>query len=279
MQLLIYSSAVRVSSQRHRNLSVKTGEHYEFARHVNSVPLTAIEFARAAAEYPIVFAGTGEAIMPAVILGARESQNLYVNERGGWDGKYIPGFIQRYPFVFSSDAEGKSFTLCIDEQFEGCNEAGRGERLFDADGQRTQYLGSVLSFLQDYQVHFRRTQDFCRRIKELDLMQPMQAQFTLGSGERHSLSGFMTIDRERLAALAGDRLSDLVKAGELELIYLHLFSLRHFRDMVDRLRPETAGQGGAATAADPKAAAGNGAEDGASGKLGNGATEDVTPAA
>ena len=97
-QLLIYTSTTPVNARRHTDWSVKTGESYEFASHVNSVPLTAVEFARAAAEYAIIFAGTEEAIMPAIILGARESENVYVTESGGWGGEYIPAFIQRLGF-------------------------------------------------------------------------------------------------------------------------------------------------------------------------------------
>ena len=68
-QLLFYNTAVPVSQEKHKDLSVKTGNSYAFSREVNSVPLTAVEFSLAAAEYPIVFAGNEESVMPAVILG------------------------------------------------------------------------------------------------------------------------------------------------------------------------------------------------------------------
>ena len=42
---------------------------------------------------------------------------LFVNEAGKWLGKYVPAFLRRYPFVFSSNDEGKNFTLCIDGKF------------------------------------------------------------------------------------------------------------------------------------------------------------------
>src|SRR5690606_39229302 len=122
------------------------------------------------------------------ILGTQQTENLYINDEGAWQGKYIPAFIRRYPFVFSTDKSGKTFILHIDESFEGCNREGRGERLFDNDGQQTQYLKGVLNFLQDYQGRFQRTKEFCDRLKSLDLLQPMQAQFNLTSGERRSLS-------------------------------------------------------------------------------------------
>jgi len=234
-QLLFYNEAKPVNVERHKDLSVKTGVTYRFAKNVNSVPLTAIEFGQAAAEYPIVFAGTGEAVMPAVILGAQQTENLYIDESGAWQGKYVPAFVRRYPFVFSSDKAGKNFILHVDESFEGCNREGRGERLFDNEGQQTQYLRSILSFLQDYQARFQRTREYCDRLKSLGLLQPMQAQFNLSSGERHSLSGFMTVDREKLKAISADDLTAMFGNDELECTYLHLHSLRHFGNMVERM--------------------------------------------
>jgi hypothetical protein len=239
-QQLFYRSAVPVSAQRHGDWSVKTGESYAFAAGVNSVPVTAIEFAPAAAEFPIVFAGNEQSVFPAVILGVQENQNLWVDGEGKWRGKYVPAFVRRYPFVFSQDAEGKTFTLHLDETFEGVNQANRGERLFDADGAQTQYLRTVLGFLQDYQARFRRTQAYCERLLELKLLQPMQAQFTLGGGEQRSLSGFMVVDRARLKALPADVLADMVAKDELECTYLHLASLRHFQDMLERVQAEAA---------------------------------------
>ena len=233
-QLLIYERAAPISSERHADWSVKTGADYSFARRVNSVPLMAAEFVNAAAEYPIVFAGGDETAMPAVALGIREAENLYVAGDGGWNAKYIPAFIRRYPFVFSSQDDGKNFTLCIDEEFSGCNQDGRGERLFDAEGQRTQYLENILGFLQVYQAHFQRTEAFCKTLKALDLLEPMQARFALGSGQQMQLSGFQAVNRDRLKALSGDQLSALARTDELELIYVHLQSLRGFTPLAER---------------------------------------------
>jgi hypothetical protein len=238
VQQLFYETAVPVSFNRHKNYSVKTGDTYSFARKVNSVPVTAIEFALAAAEYPVVFAGSEGNTTPAVVLGARDGENLYVGEDGSWQGKYIPAFVRRYPFVFAQDKEGKNFILHVDEHFEGMNEAGRGERLFDSTGEQTQYLKGILNFLQDYQARFQRTKAFCRRLEELKLLQPMQAQFNLNTGEQRMLSGFMTIDREKLKALPGDTLADMARKDELECAYLHLASLRHFRGMLERFAPK-----------------------------------------
>jgi hypothetical protein len=191
--------------------------------------------------------------MPAVILGLRDEQNLYVNDDGSWNAKYIPAFLRRYPFVFSSSDEGANFTLCIDEGFPGFNQEGRGDKLFDAEGKPTEYVDSVLKFLQQFQVEFNRTQEFCKKLKDLNLLEPMQAQVSLESGEKMLLSGFSVIDRARLKTLSAEALADLVKSDELELIYNHLNSMRHFSAMRERMAadgPDAPKQVDAATEGD-----------------------------
>lgn len=232
-QLLFYERAAPVTVSAHRDVSVRPGAGYAFARKVNSVPLTAIEFAAAAVHYPIVFAGTEDRVMPAVILGVKSDENYFVAGDGGWKaGAYVPAFVRRYPFVFSSDRENSNFVLNIDDSYEGVNRDGRGERLFDSDGNQTAYLQNILRFLQEYQGQFRRTEVYCRRLTDLGILQPMQAQFKLADGERRSLSGFMAVDREKLKELKDDELQAMFDTGELECTFLHLFSMRHFQTML-----------------------------------------------
>lgn len=233
-QLLIYETAVPVSSGRHGKASVELGKGYGFARNINSAPLMAVEFPQAAAEYAIVFAQNGSEVIPVVILGARSGENLYLKEDDSWSAGYLPAFVRRYPFVFSSSEDGKTFTLCVDEAFQGLNYLGKGQPLFTADGKQTPYVDNVLKFLQEYRAQFLRTQAFCRKLVELKLLEPMRAQFTLGA-EKMSLGGFQAVDRAKLKALPGETLSQLAATDELELIYLHLQSMRNFGVVKDKL--------------------------------------------
>lgn len=233
-QLLIYETAVPVSSGRHGKASIELRKGYGFARGINSVPLMAVEFPQAAPEYAIVFAQNGAEVLPVVILGARSGENLYVKEDDSWNASYLPAFVRRYPFIFSANEDGKTFTLCVDEAFQGLNYLGRGEPLFDAEGKQTPYVDNVLKFLQEYRAQFMRTQAFCRKLVELNLLEPMRAQFTLGS-EKMSLGGFQAVDRAKLKALPGDTLAQLAATDELELIYLHLQSMRNFSVVKDKL--------------------------------------------
>jgi len=234
-QLLIYETAVPVSGGRHGKASVEAGKGYGFARKINSVPLTAVEFPLAAAEYAIVFAQSGSDVVPVVILGARAGENLYVKDDDSWGARYIPAFVRRYPFVFAAKGDGKTFTLCVDEAFQGLNFQGRGQPLFDAEGKQTAYVDNVLRFLQEYTAQFARTQAFCKKLAELDLLEPMQAQFTLANGQKMSLTGFHAVDRRKLKALPAETLAQLAATDELELVYLHLQSLRNFVSVKDKL--------------------------------------------
>ena len=241
MQLLFYSNAVPVSSRTHADLYIKMAGDYGFARSVNSVPLTAVEFRRATPEYAVVFAGEGDTTIPVAILGSQADQNLFVRDDSSWDAKYIPAFVRRYPFVFASSDNGQTFTLCVDDGFSGCNHAGRGERLFDSDGERTRYLETVLSFLNEYQAQFRRTRAFCTHLNELGLLESMQAQFTLPGGQRKSLTGFKAVNRSKLKELDDEVLARMAKNDELELVYLHLHSMQNFDALLRRIgaKPES----------------------------------------
>jgi hypothetical protein len=235
-QLMFYERVTPVSSQRHGNWCVEGGDHYEFARHVNSIPLVAVEIPHAAREYTIVFAGAGDTVVPVVILGIKKDQeNLYITEEGGWTANYIPAFVRRYPFVFSETADATKFTLCVDESWDGCNQEGRGQRLFDEQGERTPFLERLLSFNSDYQRNAQRTKDYCNKLKELDLLDPKEATFTLANGEKAKLRGFMAVSREKLNALPAETLSELAKTGELELIYAHLLSMNNLSLMLEKV--------------------------------------------
>lgn len=228
-QLLFYTRAVPVSVDRHRDVAIARRRDYGFARSAKAVPLTTTELPMAAAEYPVVFLGEGNDTGLATILGIRDGENLFVDADGRWNAGYIPAFVRRYPFVFAGEAEGNRLTLCVDEASDLVDEHGRGERLFDAAGERTSYLANLLTFMQRYQAALQRTSAFARRIEQLGLLQDVQAQVRLGDAGQLQLRGFRTVNRERLKALEKETIQELFASDGLESLFLHLASLRHLR--------------------------------------------------
>lgn len=233
-QLLFYAHAVPVTAQRHGRWTVELGRNYAFARSTNSVPLTSVEFARAAREYPIVFAGSDEQPFPLAVLGLSDRQNLFIDDDGAWRADYIPAFVRRYPFVFTTLDEGKTFTLCVDEAYSGCSEDGSGERMFDDEGKPREYLTGVLNFLREYQVEHQRTQAFARRMVALGLLEPVQANVAMHSGEKFALTDFKVVNRTRLKQVGDVALKEMFSTDDLEYVYLHLQSLQTFPALVNR---------------------------------------------
>jgi SapC len=93
----------------------------------------------------------------------------------------------------------------------------------------------VLKFLQEYQGHFERTRLFGQRLKQLGLLEPMQATITTPDGATLRLGSFMAVSRDKLRALDDATLARLARSDDLELVHLHLHSLHNFNQVKDRL--------------------------------------------
>lgn len=232
---IFYKRVVPINKEVHGDLYMEPADGFAFARDTNSIYIAAIEFANTAAEYPIVFA-MGEIPFPVVLLGLKKNQNLYVNKKGVWDAKYIPAYARRYPFILATpDEKAEQFTVCIDEGYPGFNTAKEGEPLFTEKGEQTGVLEQAVNFLKDYQAHVGLTTEFCKNLASLNLLEPMQANVKLASGEDLALGGFQCVNREKLSQVSPGKLADLVKTGQMELIYNHLFSLNNVSTLVNKL--------------------------------------------
>jgi len=233
-QLQFYEKIAPVHAQRHRDWCIEKRPDYAYASHSNALPLTVGEFAAAALEYSIVFLGNESTPTPVVLLGLNAEENLYLEDGHRWKARYIPAFVRRYPFVFSRSDDGNTYTLCVDESFEGCNQEGRGQALFDVTGAGTDYLNAMMQFLTSYQQQITLTNGFCETLKQLDLLEAMTATFQLPNGGKAQVKGFMAVDRTKLSQLPGDTLAELASSGSLELIYAHLLSMRNFAELLER---------------------------------------------
>ena len=236
-QLLIYDEIVPLTRHDHGKLSLQKMDSFAFARETNAMPLVGPEFPMAAIDYAIVFTDTNEGIVPAVILGVRNNENLYVDADGKWNAGYVPAFARRYPFAFGTDDKAENFTVMIDPSFPGFNTEGKGERLFNQDGSNAPFLETTVNFLREYQGMFVRTLAFGKRLGELGVLDPVEANLPLPSDPERKLTGFKIINRDRLKALPNKAIADLLREDELDLIVLHLFSLRNLGRLQEKLAP------------------------------------------
>lgn len=230
-----YQKVVALSDKGHADWRVQAENNYKFAEQANAVLITAIEFALVASEYPIVFVEQGGNIQPVALLGLKPGQNLYINDKHAWDANYIPAYVRRYPFILAGDQNkvDTTYTVCIDESFAGFNRKS-GEPLFAEKGKFSPYLERVIAFLKDFQAQGLATEAFCKKLKKLDLLEPMQANISSEKGEDFSVAGFMIISMDRLKARKPLEVMDLVKSDEMGLIYRHISSMSNFKKLTDR---------------------------------------------
>lgn len=238
-QPLFYKKVVPLNKEKHNKLYIEPIEGYEFARDTNSLYIAAVEFGKVSREYPIVFGQDAQGgIFPVILLGLKNNQNVFVDDKGSWDAEYIPAYARRYPFILASQGndEEQQFAVCIDEGYPGFNTAKEGQALFDDKGEQSPILKQAVDFLKDYQNHVVLTNQFCKNIKELEVLEPMQANIEMKSGDKLSLGGFQCVNREKLANLKPGKLADLVKTGQMELIYAHLFSLSNVTRLMNKMK-------------------------------------------
>ena len=233
-QLLIYTNVVPVNRETHRSVSVRQTTDFQFAKETNSVPIVDIEFLKVMPEMPIVFARTQTGIVTVALVGTNQNINSFVNSESGWDGKYIPAFFRRYPFVFAVEENNSRMTLCIDADYDGLNEDDKGERMFDSDGNETAYTKQVLRFAEEYQATFNRTQAFCDRLEQLELLEEARIDYTLADGNTGGVTGFMRVSIDKLRALDDEKLVELFRRGDLDLIQLHLASMQQVESLVNK---------------------------------------------
>ena len=232
---LQYEKPVLLDRNKHRRTRVRPGAGFAYARNSNSLFVAGVEFNEASKEYAIVFtrSGSGGQPVPVLLLGMRDRENLYVGEGNRWEGRYIPAFVRRYPFVLTQGPQ-QQLAVCIDEACPAVTESD-GEPLFDEQGQETPYLKKTLEFLSEFQREYARTEAFCKKLDEAGLLTEMNARADLKNGDSYTVNGMLIVDEKKLLALPDATVLSLFRTGEMHLVSIHLASLTNMQRVVDRM--------------------------------------------
>lgn len=238
-EMMFYERVVALNDQIHASLKVRPATSFAYAARTNSVPVLASEFFECAREYPIVFARGESGPVPAVLLGLRDAENLYVDGEGKWDARYVPAFVRRYPFVPGKGAQGE-LLVCIDE-LSPCFDASEGEALF-AGGKPTPQLDHAIKFLTEFHQAAAGTELLGRRLQDLGLLRQADSVAQLNDGSQFRLNGLNVVDEAKLRALDPASVQELFANGSLAVIYAHLMSLGNLGALVDRLSKRGVGK-------------------------------------
>ena len=245
-EVFFYERPVPLNRTQHKDLRLKGLPTLKFAARVHSVPLTGVEFAAAARDLPILFAGpNAEESGPMALLGLRQDENLFIDANNQWaTNAYVPAFIRRYPFVLAEkppeQAEGDDFTVFLDEAYEGFNNE-EGDRLFKDDGTDTEMLTNAVNFLGEFQQHVGRTHWFMDQLRKHDLLEPRNIRLEK-DGKQINLNGLFVVSEEKLRLIDEKVAHEFLKEGVLGWIYAHLLSLANIDRLSLRLNEREMGE-------------------------------------
>ncbi len=228
---MFYRAPTALSSREHAHLAVTRKRNYSFSAKVNSIPVVLNEVPLLIPHYPVAFT-LGDEPMLMAIVGARNDENLFVDEEGNWEqGRYIPAYVRRFPFVLIEPPD-HNFRLAaeMDSGFFGVE----GDRLFE-DGRPTQYSVDVFRFCMELQQAFGPTQEFCRAVHDKGLLKSKRSNMTTPSGRSFSVSGFAGVDVEDLNQLDNRTANLWRKQGWLATLYWHVGSLGQLNQYPVRL--------------------------------------------
>ncbi len=230
----IYKNPIFINSVTHKSVKIAPVTNFSFAAKLNSVVLVGQEFLEAAKHYPVVFTKTDtDDIIPMAILGLRNNENLFVDEKGAWkEGAYVPAFFRRYPFVLASNVgQDGSYAVCVDSSYEGFGKDS-GFALFDNEGQQTKELQNVVAFLRNYQVQHAGTQEMVKTLSDAKLFKDFTANITLPAGEKIGFGKLLMADEMGILNMDDAKIVNLVRTGYMAWIYAHLYSLSNFRPLM-----------------------------------------------
>jgi hypothetical protein len=230
---LFYQRVVPLDRDAHRDLRLRAiPKPLGYARESNLIPAVIDEFGAAASELAIAFLpGVGQPTA-VFITGLRPGANLNISEEGLWTGSYVPAYLRRYPFIIG-DVPEASPVLCIDEAYEGFNQDD-GNRLFSDSGESETALSNALSIAETYRDAADRTNAFCAKIQQLDLLRTVTLDVKRADAQSTTVHGLMTIDEQAFQGLGDEEVLELHRLGYLKPVLAHLLSLRSVEKLSDK---------------------------------------------
>lgn len=199
------------------------------------------EFRAIQNEYPIFFQKNSETgkFSAVALMGLRQHENLFLSDKG-WDANYIPASVKRRPFLIGIQApkpgqnEQAQRMVYVDMDSPRVNER-QGDAVFLPHGGYSPYLESIVDLLEYSQYGTELNERFVDALLQYELLEVVRLEITLKSGEKNNLTGFYTINEDKLLALDGNSVAALHNKGYLEFIYMVLASHANVAKLITRI--------------------------------------------
>jgi len=215
----------------HKDLRVITKRAAAYGDDVKFALTFPAEFRNIQAHYPIVFHKSVDGKFQSIaLLGFQDKENLFLGP-DGWDAPYVPLTIERQPFLIGF--RDREPLVHIDLASPRVSRT-EGEALFREYGGSSDFLERMSSVLLTIHQGLEAMPAFIDALLQHDLLESFVLDVELNDRSQHRLTGFYTINEERLGTLDAGGLERMHKTGYLQAIYMALASLSHFRDLIER---------------------------------------------
>jgi len=227
------ANIVPVRQEQHQKLKLANTRNISHIDGQHIVPVSAAEYAQASASFPIVLVKNpdSERFRSVVMLGLEAGENLFLQDEK-WIGLSMPQSISMVPFSLGLDPDKENtLTACIDLDSEFIGE-DKDLALFEDDGKESEVLTNVQKALGRLYDNERMTETFIKELQENDLLQELELNIALSTGEKKKLVGIFTVNEEKVKNLSDDKVLDFHKRGLFVPIYSMLGSISQVNHLV-----------------------------------------------
>ena len=154
---------------------------------------------------------------------------LFIDEKGVWEKqRYIPAHIRRYPFIYVNGGDDQ-LTLAVEGEFKSDDKKDDTRKLFDKDGNNSEFLNGVLGFLNQFQADAVATAAFIKQLDEWELLEEKVANIVTPEGKNYNINGFFVVNEEKLKHLSKKKKDAICEKNATPLITAHLISLSNIQ--------------------------------------------------
>jgi SapC. len=231
----------------HKDLRVNPLFSKELGDNIASTITFVTEFAEVQKEYPILFRkDLDKDLYQAVVLfGIQKDENLFLGDSSngyqkfkGWSAGYVPAVIRRGPFSIGlrkkqeQSSEDVEPLVHVDMEHPKVS-TDVGVRVFLEQGGNSQYLQQVIETLNLIRDGISLNAAMFDAFVRHELMEDVDINIELKNEEKLRLSGFKTINADRLNQLSGESLAELSRSGFLQAAYFVAASLSNIQKLID----------------------------------------------
>lgn len=231
----------------HESLKVNPKFSAELGDNVASTLTYMTEFSDVQKEYPILCRKnpeTGEH-QALVFFGFQKDENLFLAEADsanqknmGWRADYVPAVMARGPFsigiqreiVNGAETHNPIVHIDINHPKVACE---NGQGLFLENGGHSQYLNYISRVLNTLNDGIHLTKLMFDAFNKYQLLEDVTLDIEFQNQNKLKMSGFQTINTDKLSDLNGEALEELNKSGFLQAAYFMVASMSNIKKLID----------------------------------------------